>query len=500
MRQKMQTVAVVGGLLLGKLLALGRDVLFTGIFGTEDSAIAYELVGRVPTLLYELTFGGVIFGLLLPVLGRRTGVRAGEGMRLTAGFLLATTPVLLVLSAVGWMLAPQLVDAMTHGWNGAALSLAVQLLRALMFTLPLLTLVAVFTAYLQAVGKLALPTLLSVMPAALTVGYLFVLGERSDIVRFSQLFSLGCVLQTLVLALVTLHTWRKIPFDATEQIRFHKSQLKRFCLLTLPVLLASWVPPIGSMATLLALGRFAAPRAVAYYGYATRLSISVTAMFAFCIGSLFFPRLLASGTPLERERCISRTLLCLTAIVLPVVVGGVLIAEPGIDLLYGRGSFDAVDVSETARLLRFALLSVLPAVATELLLKIHYANGSYGRPLGGALVGMAIQLILLVPLTIWLGGVGVLLSVLVAGVVRALLGVLSLHGREMLVQTTDLPLYGGVLAATGGMLLVVGACHRLHVFVQILLGGLTYLVVLFLCVMLQKKQHVSKKFHPFMRF
>ena len=170
-----------------------------------------------------------------------------------------------------------------------------------------------------------------------------------------------------------------------------------------------------------------------------------------------------------------------------------MVAEAGVGILYGRGSFDAIDVWETARLLRFALLAVLPSVMIELLLKIHYANGSYGRPLAGALVGMAIQMLLLLPLATWLGGVGVLIAVLVAGAVRVALGVYSLRGQEVLFEGEDLPKYASVLAATGGMLLVVGACYRLHVVLQILVGAISYLALLLFLHMLQKKQHGYEK-------
>ena len=86
-----------------------------------------------------------------------------------------------------------------------------------------------------------------------------------------------------------------------------------------------------------------------------------------------------------------------------------------------------------------------------------------------------------------------LIAVLVAGAVRVALGVYSLRGQEVLFEGEDLPKYASVLAATGGMLLVVGACYRLHVVLQILVGAISYLALLLFLHMLQKKQHGYEK-------
>lgn len=490
MRQKIETALVLFSLVLGKFLALWRDVRFTAVFGAGVSASAYELVSRVPNLLYELSFGGVLFGLLLPVIGRRRGARAAEGVRLTCRFLLVALPLFVLTAAVAWRFAPQIVVGMTDDWTAGDTAQAVSLFRSLIFTLPLLALIAVCTVYLQANGHLVMPAFAAVMPAVFAVLYLSFV-TRSDIYTFALVVVLGIAAESGLLAFYTLALWWHAP-HTTSVMPPLLPQICRFLKLSFPVFLVAWTGPVGSFAALFAVGRLAAPEAVAYYGYATRLSVSLTAIFVFCLGSLFFPRLVGERSPRRRLEKIEQMFFLLAFFGLPIVTGAIVLAPAGIDLFYGRGAFSDADVAATAHLLRVALLAVLPALVNEAALKLHYADGNYQRPLMPALTGLVVELLLLpVGGRLW-GSRGILLASALGGMVRAIGNLVSLARRGLLPHRRTLRRYGWILLANAAMTVTL-LFSDVPLFSQISLAGAVYVGVMGSWYLWQKWHPVYEK-------
>ncbi|HQN10021.1 MAG TPA: lipid II flippase MurJ, partial [Thermoanaerobaculia bacterium] len=110
---------VGAGILLSRLAGFVRERVFAHYLGSSMAADALRAALRAPNVLQNLFGEGSLSASLIPVYSRLLGEGREEEARRTArtaGTLLALLAVL--LSALGVLAAPLLVDLFTPGFSG----------------------------------------------------------------------------------------------------------------------------------------------------------------------------------------------------------------------------------------------------------------------------------------------------------------------------------------------------------------------------------------------
>jgi putative peptidoglycan lipid II flippase len=103
---KSSTVVAIGTL-LSRITGLARTILTGAVLGSLGIGAAYNLANNTPNMIYDLLLGGVLSATLVPVLvsNRERGDRDG-----TAAVLTLATVVLVIITVLGVVLAPLIVD------------------------------------------------------------------------------------------------------------------------------------------------------------------------------------------------------------------------------------------------------------------------------------------------------------------------------------------------------------------------------------------------------
>jgi putative peptidoglycan lipid II flippase len=90
---------VAGLTLASRLLGFGRSVVFSKTVGDTCLGDTYNAANSLPNVLFEIVAGGVLAGVVVPVVARHLGARRGEQASRTASALITWT--LLVLTPAG---------------------------------------------------------------------------------------------------------------------------------------------------------------------------------------------------------------------------------------------------------------------------------------------------------------------------------------------------------------------------------------------------------------
>jgi putative peptidoglycan lipid II flippase len=164
-------------------------------------------------------------------------------------------------------------------------------------------------------------------------------------------------------------------------------------------------------------------------------------IFATSLSTALFPTMSRQAARLELDalgQSTAKSLSVLLLVVIPVGAAMVLYREPIIRLLFQRGVFDAADTSLTATALYYFVFGMVGIAYNLVLTRTCYALGNVSIPIKAAVVSIAVDIILSLPLVVWLAHGGLALANSLAANVNAALLFLLL--RRHLPELKPLPL------------------------------------------------------------
>src|SRR3990170_8527691 len=180
--------ATVGAMtIMSRVLGFARDVLIAAVLGTSYAADAFFVAFRVPNMFRRLFAEGAFDAAFIPLFAKRLQADGPDAARVFAGQALSGLTVLLVAFTVLAEIAmPWLMLVLAPGFRSdpEKFALAVMLARIALPYLVFMSLVALYTGVLNALGRFAIaalaPTVLNiVLIGVLVLLYTFGVGEQA---------------------------------------------------------------------------------------------------------------------------------------------------------------------------------------------------------------------------------------------------------------------------------------------------------------------------------
>ena len=396
--------------LTSKVFGMLRDILLASHYGTTTEAIAYETASRLPILLFDFVIGGVVSASFIPIFNE---ILVKKDKKEALGF--ANTYVNLVLAVtaaltlIGVIFSDLFVGFIAPDIAPEAHELAASLSRIMFPMIIFCGLAFSFVGILQSLGEFNVPAIISLVSNGIMVAYFVFLDKYFGVVGLSVAMLVGWAAQ----AAVQIPSVAKRGYRYSPTLNFNSPYIKRSLSLAFPILVSTWAQP----ALTLIATRFASSledgRAIIAVGYANRLNLIIVGVFSFVATNLLFPmisRAEGSGDTTAAERVTNTSSKLLLLVIIPIAVGAVILAEPIISLIFGRGEFGADDVLLTASALRFFALGMPFLAICEVLTKLFFAKQRARVPMTGALCAIAANLVLTWALYSSLGVAGIALS------------------------------------------------------------------------------------------
>lgn len=363
-------------LLVAKLSAAAKEMAIAWRYGISETVDAYVFVFNL-VQWPAAVIGGVLAGLLVPIAAtlRTSDVKTLRNLRaFSLGLTLLTG---LSLTLLAWLVLPSLLEQRFLGLSSGQVA-AAQKMRALVWTLPLSLLAALFAAWTLAANR-HLNTLAEAIPPLVILLVVLSAGGIAPLV-FGTVG--GFLTQVLLLGMGL--GW----YGELENPRLHLEPRYRNMLLGgLGVMIVGQ----GMMSTVALADQFLAarlePGSLATLGYANRVLGLFLAVGSTVVARAMLPAFSAahaSGGANYYSLVMRWAWLALVGGMLMSVVGAIL-AEWLVRLLFERGQFGAEDSGVVAEALRYGFLQ-LPFFLSSTIL-VHALLGAHRRallvPLGG---------------------------------------------------------------------------------------------------------------------
>ncbi len=371
-RRLLRSSAVVGaGTALSRASGLLRVGALAYAMGASPLTDAYNVANNTPNIVYELVLGGILSATLVPIFVEQAERDDRRSRRAVSSVLSVAVVALVGLTVIAMVAAPVIVKLYTWRLSDAEAraqeAVAVPLLRLFLPQILFYGLTTLGTALLHARRRFALPAfapvLNNVVVSAMLVALPWAAGREPslDLVRDDRgllvLIGLGT---TAGVVLMTVVLWPALR-AAGWRVRWwpdwrHPSvaSLARLSGWTVGYVVANQL----ALFVILALAN-QGEGALSAYAFAFVFFQLPHGLFAVSIMTTTSPELASAAGRGQwddfRARFSLGTRLILLVVV-PAAAGYVVLAEPLVDTVLGRGAFSAADVALTADVLaNFAL-------------------------------------------------------------------------------------------------------------------------------------------------
>jgi putative peptidoglycan lipid II flippase len=415
------------GTLLSRVLGLGRDQAIAALFPRAVTD-AFFVAFLIPNVLRQLLAEGAVQNAVLPVLAK---IRERDGEAAARRFFSAARGlslcVLVVVSALGVVFAPQLVALFADGYKSypgefeRTVTLTRWIFPYIFFMGTAALGVAALNTYQRFVATSFAPALLNVSFIALGLGLPKFLGAHGYDPALALAVAVigGGVLQMIA----QWPSLRAIGFFSAPTLELKHPGVREALRRMGPVLVGMGVYYVDVVLARRFLSQLG-PGSQSYFGWALRLCDFPQGIFIMALQTAALPslaRLAARGDQEELSRTFAfgmRLTLFVALTATALLVG---LAEPIVVLLFQRGEFDVESVHGTARALMAQGLGIWLVAAVRQLVSVYYALGDTRTPVLVAATDLCVFVILALLLRGRFGHVGIGLAVTGSSAVQMLL-------------------------------------------------------------------------------
>lgn len=482
--------------LLGKVLALFREMLVADIFGTSEQLDIFLLVSNIPIVIFYLIGNGITTSLL-PVL-KQCRTEEADTKSISRSFITFVFLFLLagglVLFAIGQVFAREIVSLVAPGFSEPAIGLAVEYLRFFMLLVFFLGLEGVSTGVLQENERIYIPPVANLLYGVVLVIPMFVLRDRMSISLLAVILVAGYATRSMTCVVSLLIT----DFKPCFKFREAKPYLVKLAKLAPPVVLATVLMEINfmidkSFASMVGVG------AISALNYSEKVVTLVTGTLFSAMSFVFFPLIVSKYY--EDHSAFART--CNRTFQVVLICGLAcsvfcLVEARGINVaLFMGGAFDERSLDMTTTALLFFAFAIVTTLIRDMLKKVSFAMQNTRVPLVGSVLNTVVNVLLMIAFVPSFGLAMIALSTTIASLVEAIFLLTALKFKEDIVNITQLTVNLAYTLPTTIVAALIAhqipvdvfSQERLDAFAAIAIRGVVFLAITALaCVPLLKSE------------
>lgn len=417
--------------LLSRIAGFVRDQLQATLFGTGGAMSAFIVAYRIPNFLRRVFAEGSMAMAFVPVLNeiKERGDKAAlkDFIDHMAGALCA---VVLVVSALGVLLAPVITGLFAAGWidEPEKFALTTHMLRITFPYLLFISMMSLAASVLNSFGKFALPAFTPVLHNLTLIAAMLWLAPQFDVRPVGLAWGV-LIAGALQLALL----WPALGrLGLRPRLRpgFRHPEVRRVAKLMLPTLFSSSVAQVN----LLVGTAFAAlliDGSVDWLYYSDRLIEFPLGLFGVAIGTVILPHLSRRYAAADADgytRSLDWGLRLALLAGVPAGLGLLILAGPITATVFNYGEFTTFDTRMSAISLTAMSIGIPAFMLSKVLSPAFFARQDTRTPMRAAIYTVIANVVLTIAFTtpLWFYKVegahaGIALATALAGIVNAAL-------------------------------------------------------------------------------
>src|SRR3989339_2226984 len=423
--------------LVSRLLGVFRDRILAGEFGAGDTLDIYYAAFRIPDLIFNLLILGALSAGFIPILSclignsntecsnifhRKRNKEAWEFVSIALNIL---GIVILFLSVLGILFAPQLMSVVAPGYSGEKQALTVNLTR-IMFLSPLfLGISSVLGGILQSFKRFFL---YSVSPVLYNVGIII------GVIYFVPIWGInglawGVVLGAFLHMVLQLPLVYSLGFRYVPKIDLKNKDIRKLGMMTIPRTLSLAISQINLLVTTIIASTLASG-SLAIFNFANNLQSLPIGVIGISFAVAAFPTL--SAVAFDRKKLIDNFSTTLRNILFFIVPGTVLLLTLRSQItrvILGSGSFDWTATVLTIDTFGFFVISLFAQASLPLLVRVFYARHNAKTPFFVGLFSAGVNVVLSLFFSDRFGVSGLALAFSISSIINFILLWIMLHAE-----------------------------------------------------------------------
>ncbi|WP_428909804.1 murein biosynthesis integral membrane protein MurJ [Niallia sp. Krafla_26] len=412
--------------ILSTTIGFSRELILSFYYGASYITDAYLISLIIPQTLIAF-IGAVIGSIYIPMyrnIEHEISIKRADEFTsniINVLFFLCSAIILLVL-----IFTPLFVKIFAVGFKGEIFNLTVNFTRVSIFAIYFSILASLFSSYLQLKNNFVVGGILSI-PLNLIIILSLVFSSEYNI----YILSFGSVLGAFFQLLFIIPFVKKSGFKYRFIINKKDVYIKKLVSLSMPVMLGVSVYQLNTLIDK-TIASQVITGGISSLSYASRVNALVFGLFAVPIATVMYPMIskMSAEKKLKKlKETVSKAFLSILLLVVPATIGSMVLAEPIIRLLFGRGAFDNSDIQMTASALFFYSIGMLGVSLREILYRTFYSLQDTRTPLVNAAIAMVLNIIFSIVLSKLMGIAGIALATSISSILCAILLFVNLRRK-----------------------------------------------------------------------
>lgn len=472
--------------ILTKIIGFSRDILLSYFYGVSNISDAYLISIIIPTLIVSFIGTGITTSFV-PLYNR---IKIEKGNHSADSFTISVIKFILIICTILVIIVlvftGAIVKLFASGFEGDIFYLTVNFTKISIVSVYFAALIYIFSGYLQIKNNFYAPAMMGIpnniiimLSIFLSVQYgLYVLAIGSVIAMFSQM-----------IFLLFFVNKKGLKFNYKKE-KNHED-IRKMIILSIPVILGVSVNQINvlidrTMASQIVVGGISA------LNYADRLNEFIQATFIMSIITVIYPqisRMAINGDITGLKKMLLDAISGICLMVIPATIATMLLAEPIVSFLFGRGEFNQEAILMTSNVLFFYSLGMCWFGLREIISRAFFAMQDTKTPMINAAIAMVINMILNVMLGKYMGISGLALATSISAMVCTGLLLIQLRKRIgpfwkaefsiSILKIVFASLIMGGMIILSNYYLLTNLNDNLALFVTIIIGIISYIISIY---------------------
>jgi len=367
------------GILFSRILGFVRDLLTASILGAGIYSDIFFIAFKLPNLFRRIFAEGAFTQVFIPAF-----TRSRHKAVFSAHIFVVFLSIILFLTLLVNLLPALFTKLIATGFDEETIAIAAPYVALNFWYLPLIfavTFIAALLQYKQHFATTAYATAL--LNLSLIAALLLAKGKSDEVIVYYLSWGVvfGGILQLAV------HLWMLFRLGLGKMLLggFYyfnkkaaaiKEETKKFRTNFFPAMWGNSTAQVSAFLDTF-LASFLVTGSISYLYYANRIFQLPLALFAIATSVALFPRVaryLKNGNETQALHNLSRAFWFLAFILTASTLGGIILADEIVKLLFEHGAFDAQDSKNTAAVLQMYMIGLLPFGMQKLFILWLYAK------------------------------------------------------------------------------------------------------------------------------
>jgi putative peptidoglycan lipid II flippase len=414
--------------LLSRVLGYVRTVAIAASVPDIAQLSPFFAAFRIPDFLFQLVAAGALSSALIPVIaGLFATDEEARAWRVVSTVTTLMLSVLLVLTAIVLVFAPQLVAFIAPGFNPEQLAQTTQLTRIMMLSPLFLAAGAVATSALNARGRFAAAGM-----APLVYNLAIIVGAVVLVPIFGiPGLAYGVVLGAACHVLVQVPSLVRIGARIRLRVDLGDAQARLALVLMAPRAIGLGATQVVFL-VMTSLATTLGADALAVFNFAFILLQIPIGVFGVPLGVVLLPSLsreAATGGMVAFRRLLVRGLSILAFVMIGIAALGIVVSEDVVRILFGVANIGEAAIESTAGLLAIFLVGLTAHSLIAVLARAFYALQDTKTPVLAALLAVVVNIVVANALVGPLGLNGLAVAIAIAAWLETIALVVLLERR-----------------------------------------------------------------------